>query len=110
MALVGVIAREPNPPGVDPDNWRRIVKEDPRLGRPLSRGLTNPFTQRATVHTPAETDATIHHQGETVGAISVSLSDEHALDVWARDEKRSEVEAVATSIAVELGGSYIPLE
>lgn len=109
MALIGVISREPNPPGVDLDQWRRIVAKDPRLKRPAERDIINPFTGKPMVHVPPDTDATILVDDSPIGAISVSDAEDAELDVWSTDGHRESAEAVATAIAAELGGQYTPI-
>lgn len=106
MALIGVISRKPNPPGVDLDRWRKIVASDPRLERPSPRDIINPFTGKPAVHVPPDTEATISLGASPVGAISVSNSEDGELDVWAADGRRDDAETVATAIAGELGGQY----
>ena len=106
MALVGVISREPNPPGVDLDQWRRIVATDRRLRRPPERNITNPFTGKPAVHVPPDTDAVIVVDESAIGAITVSDADDGELDVWSADGHREVAQAVAIAIAVELGGRY----
>ena len=109
MALVGVIRRNPNPPGVDLQQWRNILAADPRLKRPLTRDIVNPFTGLPAVHVPPDTDATIHEHESSIGAITVADSDPGELDVWAADGHHNDVHVIARTIAAELGAVYEPL-
>jgi hypothetical protein len=106
MALIGVITREPNPPGVDLDHWRRLVANHPRLRRPPPREILNPFTGKPAVHVPPDTDATIYLDTSPVGAISVSDSSDGELVVWGPEVGFDDVETIASAIAAELGGRY----
>jgi hypothetical protein len=106
VAHIGFISREPNPPGVDLDRWRRLAASDSRLRRPPPRDIVNPFTGKPAVHVPPDTDATIYIDDMPVGAISKSNSDEGELDVWGAGSRDNDVEAIARAIAAELGGQY----
>ena len=109
MALIGVISREANVAGVDLEQWRRMVVTDPRLKRPPARDIVNPFTGKPAVLVPPDTEAAIVLDTVPVGSISVSDSDERELAVWAADGHRDDVQAVAATIAGQLGGQYIPI-
>jgi hypothetical protein len=107
VAQIGVITREPNPPGIDLELWRRIIVATPYLRRPGPRDIINPFTGKPAVHTPPDTDAEIIVAAAPIGAIATSLADPCELDVWAPDDTHDDVERVAIAIAAELGGIYI---
>jgi len=106
MAMIGVITGESSPPGIDLAHWRRIAASDPRFQRPPPRDIINPFTGKPAIHLPLDTDANILLDTVTVGAIGVDDDDRCELAVWATDGNHEIVEAVARSVATELGGKY----
>jgi hypothetical protein len=108
--MIGYIKKHPNPPGIDMDCWRRIVREDPRLERPETRPIINPFTGKPTTHIPPDTDANVIVNGQSLGAISVGISDDRSLDVWAPEDRLYEMEKIAREVAGRLGGRYVSFE
>jgi hypothetical protein len=106
MALIGVISCQTSPRGIDLDRWRTIAATDPRFHRPPARDIINPFTGKPTTHVSPDTDANILLDAVPVGAIAVAEEEQCELTVWAAEGRHEMVEAVARSVATELGGKY----
>ena len=107
MDYAGCIEADADPPGIDRDAWGNLIDTHPLLVRPNTQQIINPFTQKPYVVHPRDSVANLVDDGQHIGILDWSHSDENLLIVLG---DLSKVQQHAIQIASQLGGHFIPVE
>jgi hypothetical protein len=102
--FIGEIVREPDPPGIDKQDWIDLIREQPILSLPEPREAMSPFTKRSMIIKPPPDVARVVVDGREVGVMSWALDDSNRIDVFGQPQA---VVPLATEIARSLGGRFV---
>lgn len=101
--LIGEIARDPDPPGIDIRRWIDLIREHPLLAPPEPREGINPFTKQPRVIRPRPDVARIVIGGQQVGWMYWSEDDSNMINVFGEPQA---VVPLAHEVARSLGGRF----
>src|SRR3954462_8043889 len=101
--IIGEIVREPDPPGIDNQEWIELIREHPYLVPPEPREAISPFTKKRMVIKPLPDVARVIIDGVEVGAMSWSMDDSNFIYVFGEPRR---VVPLAQEIARSLGGQF----
>ena len=103
MNLRGSITAEPDPPGIDLDEWTHLTATHPNLRRIDPKQGVNPFTRTPLTYDAHPGTARVICCGDEVGMMHAAEDGSHQIVVWGDG---GIVDRVAADVAAQLGGRY----
>jgi hypothetical protein len=104
MDFLGSIKATVDPPGIDLDQWCRVISAHPNLAAVSPVVGINPLTKAPYTYRPHPGDVRVVVAGKDVGSMNWALDGSHHIDVWG---EAGTVDGVATDVAAQLGGAYV---
>ncbi len=101
--FIGEIVREPDPPGIDKQQWVNLIREHLNLVPPEPREGINPFTKKSMIIKPTSDVTDIVIDGKEVGVMSWALDESNLINVFGEPQA---VIPLAHEIAKALGGRF----